>query len=158
MKLECMKLEAEGCITSVSLVFMKLTLAGFQYAVRRGEMKHSSFSWCAADFLHSLGMLAAAELRGDSQGPAPQAGGNLKCLRGGVPVVSRGHQGERFGVCGSGNNTECAAGSGMSSRSFRPLPSALAQHIDRAEPARGPGRADGKQASNVARGVFSGSV
>lgn len=70
-----MKLEAEGCITSISLVFMKLTLAGFQYAIRRGEMKHSSFSWCAAEFLHSLGMLAAAELRGDSQGPAPQAGG-----------------------------------------------------------------------------------
>lgn len=69
-----MELEAEGCITSVSLVFMNLTLAGFQYAVGRGEMKHSSFSWCAAEFLHSLGMLAAAELCGDSQGPAPKLG------------------------------------------------------------------------------------
>lgn len=72
---------------------MKLTLAGFQCAVGRGEMKHSSFFWCAAEFLHSLGMLAAAELCGDSQGLAPQAGGNPRCLRGGVPVVSRGHQG-----------------------------------------------------------------
>lgn len=97
-------------------------------------MKHSSFSWCAAEFLHGLGMLAAAELCGDSQDPAPQAGGNLRCLRGSVPVVSRGHQGERFGVCGSRDSTVCCwKWNELQVVQARPLPSALVQHINHAE-------------------------
>lgn len=155
-----MKLEAEGCITSVSLVFMKLTLAGFQCAVGRGEMKHSSFSWCAAEFLHSLGMLAAAELCGDSQGPAPQPGGNLRCLTGGVPCCQQGPpRREVWTVWKWGQHRMCCwKWNELQVVQARPLPSAVAQHINYAEPARGPGRADGKQARNVARGVFSGSV